>query len=140
MEEKDNIDKYTAKILKHLELEKPLPDFTEKIMDKVLSEQTEGKKIEAFGNKNFPLIFTSVFLSIILLAVFLPSGEYSIPESLNVVNGILSQIQIDFSFNSEPIFSTMKDNAILKILPLAIIALILFERLLLRYSDSWKEG
>lgn len=138
MEEKNNIDKYTAKILKHLELEKPPADFTEKIMDKILSEQTEVKKIEAFGTKRFFLIFMIVFLSIVLLAIFLPSGDYSMPESLNTAKDVLSQFQIDFSFLFNPISSAMKGNVVLKILPFAITVLIIFERLLLRYSDYWK--
>lgn len=138
MEEKNNIDKYTVKILKHLELEKPPADFTEKIMDKILSEKTEAKKIEAFGSKKFFLIFLIVFTSIILLAVLLPAGDSSMPASFNAAKDILSQFQIDFSFLSNPIFSVMKDHVVLKILPFAIIVLIIFERLLLRYSDSWK--
>ncbi|MEN8122092.1 MAG: hypothetical protein ABFS35_17215 [Bacteroidota bacterium] len=136
--EKNNIDKYTAKILKHLELEKPPIDFTENIMEKILLEKTEAKKIEAFGTKNFFMIFLIVFISILLLAVFLPAGDYSMPESFNSAKDLLSQFQIDFSFISNPIFLVMKDNILLKVLPLAIITLIIFERILLKYSDSWK--
>jgi len=138
MEEKNNIEKYTEKILKHLELEKPPVDFTEKIMGIILSEQTEVKKIDTFGSKKFFLIFSLVFVSIVLLAVLMPSGNYSMPESLNVAKDLLGQFQIDFSFFSAPIFSSLKDNTVIKILPFAIIVLIIFERLLLRYSDSWK--
>ena len=138
MEEKNMLDKYAAKILKHLELEKPPNNFTEHIMDKILSEQSEVKKIDVFGSRNFFLIFTIVFISIILLAVLLPTGEYSMSENLNTIKEVLSHFKIDFSFISNPIFSVMKDNVLIKILPLAIIALIVFEKLLLRFSDSWK--
>jgi len=110
MEEKNNIEKYTEKILKHLELEKPPVDFTEKIMGIILSEQTEVKKIDTFGSKKFFLIFSLVFVSIVLLAVLMPSGNYSMPESLNVAKDLLGQFQIDFSFFSAPIFSSLKDN------------------------------
>ncbi len=138
MEEKNNIDKYTAKILKHLELEKPPTNFTENIMDKILSEQTEVKKMDAFSSKKFFSIFVMVFISIVLLALLFPAGEYSMPASLIAAKDVLNHFQIDFSIVSSPIFLVMKDNILLKILPLAIIALIVFERLLLRYSDSWR--
>jgi len=136
--EKNNIDKYSGKILKYLELEKPPDDFTDNIMDKILLEQTEVKEIDAFGSKKFFLIFVLVFISIVFLAIFLPSGDYSMPGSLITAKDLLSWSRIVFSFNPSPVFSTMKDNIIIKILPFAIIALIIFERLLLRYSDSWK--
>lgn len=138
MEDKKNIDKYTTKILKYLELEKPPVDFTEKIMDVILSEQTDKKTIEAFGSKRFFLIFIIVFISIVLLAVFLPSGAYVLPTGLTDAKDVLGHFQIDFSFISNPIFSVMKDHVVLKILPVAIIALVIFERILLKYSDSWK--
>ncbi len=138
MEENNNIDKYTAKILKHLELEKPSVNFTEKIMDKVLFEQTQVKKAEAFNTQKFFLIFTTVFISILLLAILLPSGTNVMPEGLNTAKDILGNFQIDFSFIPESIFSSLKNNTVLKILPLSIIALVIFERLLLKYSDNWK--
>jgi len=136
--EKSKIDKYTVKILRHLEQEKPPVDFTEKIMDVILSEQTDRKTIEAFGSKKFFVIFMTVFISIVLLAVFLPSGAYVLPTGLNAAKDVLGHFQIDFSFISSPIFSVLKGNVVLKILPIAVIALVILERLLLRYSDSWK--
>ncbi len=136
--EENNLDKYTSKILKHIDLEKPPHDFTEKIMGKILLDKIDAKKFEAFGSKRFFLFFSIVFFSIVLLAGLLPSGEYSMPESINTAKDVLSQFKIDFSFLSGSVFSTIKDNVLVKILPFAIIVLIIFEKILLRYSDSWK--
>ena len=138
MENYNEIDKYTAKILSNLEQASPPVDFTDKLMDKILVEKTESKKIESFGSKKFIIIFSALFIPFFLMAIFFPSGNFSLPGNFEPLNNVFSNLQIDFGQILKPIMQSLKGSTFLKVLPIVIIALIVFEQILLKISDFKK--
>ena len=135
MKSHKDIDKYTAKILQDLATEKPPVDFTDKLMDKILSEQTEYEKIEPLGSRKFMTIFSAVFISFFLLVLSFPSGNFSLHENIGLTNNIFSNLQIDFGPLLALLVQPLKESAFLKVLPITIIALIALEQILLKISS-----
>ena len=130
MDKENNIERYTFEILKNFEKEKPSGIFTDNVMNVILSEQTELKKDEQFKTEPFLWIFISVFASILLFALFL-SGKNTITANTINVSAFVKYLQIDYTLNFTAILSVLKTNILFKILPIAIIVLLLLERFLI---------
>lgn len=138
MKNDKELDKYTAQILKHLDFEETPANFTDKLMDKVLAQQAVHERTEPFSSRKFIFIFVAIFSPIFLLAIIFPSGNLLLPRNIEILNGVFSNLQIDFTHFFTPLIQSLKGSTFLNILPITIVALIAFEQILLKINNFRK--